>query len=240
MINLSELQYNLPKYIEMIGKEQDLVNNHQEARITIYESLLAGSIALRSHTRMSEVNDTSDYSKVIPTITAIIEWLRNNDFYKAPASTKYHESFHGGLLLHSLRVYNRMIELTGLKCFGKVNIASATLVCLTHDWCKIGKYEPYFKNEKNPKTQLWEEKLAYKCSDKYLGLGHGPQSLMMLSQFCNTQATSLSFDEMAAIRWHMQTYDVTSYDINDLNHCCNKIPLVLLTQFADQLAAGDY
>jgi hypothetical protein len=232
MINLDNLAVDMPKYIAMVGQEQDIVNNHQEARISIYESLIAGSIALRAN--------NAEYEKVIPTIKAIIEWLRTNDFYTGPASTKYHESFHGGLLLHSLKVYNKMIELHALKSFQKVAIASATLVALTHDWCKIGKYESYIKNEKNPKTQLWEEKLAYKCSDKYLGLGHGPQSLMMLSQFCTTPLTNLSFDEMAAIRWHMYTYDVTSYDINDLNRCGNKIPLVILTQFADQLAAGDY
>lgn len=232
MINLDNLAVDMPKYIAMVGQEQDIVNNHQEARISIYESLIAGSIALRAN--------NAEYEKVIPTIKAIIEWLRTNDFYTGPASTKYHESFHGGLLLHSLKVYNKMIELHALKSFQKVAIASATLVALTHDWCKIGKYESYFKNEKNPKTKIWEEKLAYRCTDKYLGLGHGPQSLMMLSQFCTTPLTNLSFDEMAAIRWHMYTYDVTSYDINDLNRCGNKIPLVVLTQFADQLAAGDY
>ena len=234
MINLDNLALDMPKYMDMVGKEQDIVNNHQEARISIYESLLAGSMALRVESR------SGDISKVIPIVSAMIEWLRNNDFYTGPASTKYHESFHGGLLLHSLKVYNKMIELHALSSFNKINIGSATLVALTHDWCKIGKYESYFRNEKNPKTQLWEEKLAYKCSDKYIGLGHGPQSLMMLSQFCTTQLTSLSFNEMAAIRWHMYTYDVTSYDINDLNRCGNKIPLVVLTQFADQLAAGDY
>lgn len=238
MINIDELSTNLPKYIDMVGKPQDLINNHSEARVTIYESLLAGALAIRakSHTTLPEV----DYARVIPVIANIVNWLRNNDFYTAPASTRYHESFHGGLLIHSLKAYNKMTELHTLPSFSKVDIGSATLVSLTHDWCKINKYESYFRNEKNPKTQLWEEKVAYRCSDKYLGLGHGPQSLMMLSQFCNTSLTNLNFDEMAAIRWHMYTYDVTSYDVNDLNQCNHKIPLVTLLQFADQMAAGDF
>lgn len=234
MINITDLNKNLDKYIAMVGDPQDLVNNHQEARVTLYESLLVGSIAIRAKERGVESLD-----KVIPVISTILEWLRNNDFYTCPASTKYHEAFHGGLLLHSLKVYNKLTELHQLKSFSKVNMGSATLVALTHDWCKIGKYEPYFRNEKNQKTGLWEEKLAYKHSDKYLGLGHGPQSLMMVSQFCCTKYTNLSFDEMAAIRWHMYTYDVTSYDISDLNNCNNKIPLVTMIQFADQMAAGD-
>lgn len=235
MINLDNLDKNLNKYVEMVGQEQDLVNNHQEARVTLYESLLAGSIAIRARSRFPEVEN----AKLVSIISAILTWLREGDFYTGPASTRFHESFHGGLLLHSLKVYNKMTELHQLKSFNKVDLGSATLVTLTHDWCKIGKYEAYFRNEKNPKTGIWEEKLSYKCSDKYLGLGHGPQSLMMVSQFCNNKYTNLTFDEMAAIRWHMYTYDVTSYDINDLNHCQNKIPLVILTQFADQMAAGD-
>ena len=237
MINLDNLEANLSNYIDMIGQPQDLVNNHQDARITIYESLIAGSILHRAKSRNPDI----EIAKIAPIITSILEWLRDNDFYTSPASTKYHEAFHGGLLLHSLRVYNKMIELHQLDSFSKVDLGSATLVALTHDWCKIGKYEAYFRNEKNPKTHVWEEKLAYRYSDKYLGLGHGPQSLMMISQFlAPNKFTSLSFDEMAAIRWHMYTYDVTSYDVDNLNRCNNKIPLVLLTQFSDQLAAGDY
>lgn len=235
MINLETLEKSLDKYANMIGQEQDLVNNHQEARITIYESLIAGSLVCRARKRNPDIEN----SKLVPMITAIITWLRGTDFYTCPASTKYHESFHGGLLLHTLRVYNKMIELHQLKSFSKVDLGSATLVALTHDWCKIGRYESYLKNEKNKTTGQWEEKLAYKVSDKSLGLGHGPQSLMMISQFCTSSLSTLTFDEMAAIRWHMYTYDVTSYDINDLNRCQNKIPLVTLTQFADQLAASE-
>lgn len=234
MINLDKLESNIDKYIAMIGQEQDLINNHQEARISIYESLIAGAIALRAKSK-----ECDDLSKVIPNIKAIIEWLRTGDFYTCPASTRYHGSFHGGLLLHSLQVYNKMIELHQLKSFSKVNLGSATLVMLAHDWCKIGKYESYFKNEKNEKTGQWEEKMAYRIRDKYIGLGHGPQSLIMLSQFCTTRYTSLNFDEMAAIRWHMYTYDVTSYDVNDLHKCSSTVPLVLLTQFSDQMAAGE-
>lgn len=234
MINIPDLNKNIDKYAAMVGTVQDIINNHQEARITIYESLLAGSMLLRAKER-----GEFDQNKLVEVISCILEWLRSNDFYTGPASTKYHESFHGGLLLHSLKVYNKAVELHEINSFNGINIGSATLVALTHDWCKIGKYEPYFRNEKNSKTGMWEEKLAYKYSDKYLGLGHGPQSLMMVSQFCCTKHTKLSFDEMAAIRWHMYTYDVTSYDIGDLNHCNNKIPLVMLTQFADQMAAGD-
>lgn len=239
MINLDELPKKLDKYVSMVGQEVDLVNNHQDARISIYEELLAGALIIRARERDPKDPNVADI-KIISTISAMLRWLRTKDFYTCPASTKYHDSFHGGLLLHSLRVYNKMIELHQINSFAKTNLGSATLVALTHDWCKIGRYESYIRNEKNSSTGQWEEKLAYKVADNTLGLGHGPQSLMMVSQFCTSSLSNLSFEEMAAIRWHMYTYDVTSYDINDLNRCNNKLPLVTLIQFADQLAAGQF
>ena len=38
-------------------------------------------------------------------IEDLIEWLETTDFFEAPASTKGHGSFIGGLLLHSINVY---------------------------------------------------------------------------------------------------------------------------------------
>jgi len=220
------------EYVDMIGKEQTLSDHYNQ--IYLYESLIAGALIYRAKSKPDY-----DESKIIPIITSILQWIKGTDFYDAPASTRFHGAYEGGLLNHSLSVYNKMVELHEVKTFKDVNLGSATLVALTHDWCKIGKYEQYIKNEKNRTTGQWEEKLAYRWNDKYIGLGHGPQSLIMVSQFCTTSLTSLTFEEMAAIRWHMYTYDVTSYDVDDLNKCNSKIPLVLLTQFADQMAAGE-
>lgn len=232
MIDLNALETNLENYISFVGKPA--LNINQVTQQSIYESLLAGAIALRAKSRGCE-----DVSKMAPIIKVMLEWIRTTDFYVAPASTKYHGAFPGGLLLHSLKAYNHMIELSSISSFKGVDIGSAALVILCHDWCKINKYEKYIKNEKNPNTGSWEEKLAYRWNQNYMGLGHGPQSLIILSQFCSTKYTLLNFDEMAAIRWHMYTYDVTSYDIDDLNKCSASIPLVRLIQFADQLAAGE-
>ncbi|MBQ6579677.1 MAG: hydrolase, partial [Oscillospiraceae bacterium] len=35
----------------------------------------------------------------------LLEWLCQSDFFVAPASTKYHSAFEGGLVQHSLNVY---------------------------------------------------------------------------------------------------------------------------------------
>lgn len=171
----------------------------------------------------------------------IFNWLNraDNDFYIAPASTQYHESFEGGLLIHTLKVYNQIIDLHNLKKFSTVPIESAVFVALTHDWCKINNYETYFKNVKDDNGN-WVKQQAYRRIKSSIGLGHGPQSLVMVMQLLNTSAVNLSMDEMAAIRWHMYTYDVSSYDIGDLNICNNTIPLVHMIQFADQLAITEY
>ena len=231
MLDLENIKYE--ENYHLLGNEVRLEGSTNETQIDLYESLIVESLFHRANSRVDTILNED---KLIPIIKSLLNWLRRSEFYTSPASTKYHEAFNGGLLHHSLQVYNKMIELHQIPSFNQVDIGSATLVALTHDWCKIGKYESYTKNVKNPDTKQWEEQLAYKYADKYMGLGHGPQSLMMVSQFCTTGLTSLTFDEMAAIRWHMYTYDVTSYDIDDLNKCGNQIPLVKLIQFADQLA----
>ena len=35
----------------------------------------------------------------------LLAWIEKSDFYKAPASTRFHGSYEGGLLEHSLNVY---------------------------------------------------------------------------------------------------------------------------------------
>lgn len=40
-----------------------------------------------------------------PNILALIEWLKATDYFTAPASTKYHLAYEGGLAEHSLNVY---------------------------------------------------------------------------------------------------------------------------------------
>lgn len=44
----------------------------------------------------------------------LLAWLEKTDFYAAPASSRYHLSEHGGLLAHSLNVYDEMTRLCGV------------------------------------------------------------------------------------------------------------------------------
>lgn len=40
---------------------------------------------------------------------SLLDRLLATDFFEAPASTKFHNSFAGGLVLHSLNVFQRMV-----------------------------------------------------------------------------------------------------------------------------------
>ena len=72
-------------------------------------------------------------------IENLIEYLLESDFFIAPASTKFHNCFMGGLAKHCLDVYHIFKE----KCKRyKINIPfdSIIITALRHDDCKIGCY----------------------------------------------------------------------------------------------------
>ena len=40
----------------------------------------------------------------------LLEWLQRTDFFTAPASARYHCACEGGLVIHSVSVFNTMME----------------------------------------------------------------------------------------------------------------------------------
>lgn len=221
----------------------NISNLDAESKITYYEELLAFSLIRRASKRDPSISGIRQ-EKIFPYIKYILEWLRNGDFYTSPASTKYHEAYSGGLLDHTLKVYEQLIGLRSVPKFKDVvdnHWWSAVFAVLVHDWCKMGRYESYLKNVKNDETGIWEQVPAFRLKeDGTTRFGHGTQSLVMAMQLCNSKYTSLTFEEMAAIRWHMDAWDIGHYDESDLAKCNEKIPMVRMIQFADQLAITTY
>ena len=242
MIDLSTGQIEF-KYIVDYGHVPELEQLDGESKITYYEELLARALIMRANQRDPAISEYSQ-DKVFPYIKHIIEWLRKGDFYTCPASTKYHDACYAGLLTHTLQAYNQLVSLRSVTKFKKVvdeQWWSAVFAILIHDWCKIGRYESYMKNVKNEKTGEWDKVRAYKYTEDGMGrLGHATQSLVVAMQLCNSKYTSMTFEEIAAVRWHMDNWDMTSYDAEDLSRCNNKIPMVRMIQFADQLAVTEY
>lgn len=133
----------------------------------------------------------------------LLDYLLNKcDFTTAPASSRYHSSYEGGLLEHSLNVYHCLAEYLArprVKELYKLDYSEETIaiVGLLHDMCKIDTYKRDFRNVKNEETGKWEKVPSYRIEDN-LPYGHGEKSVYMICGFMR-----LSREEAMAIRWHM-------------------------------------
>lgn len=214
-----------------VGKSVAIDNVSSTDLIDTYEELIVGCAILLAKQKSKSVTVLS----LLPNLKSTLNWLRSTDFYTAPASTIYHESFPSGLLVHSLKVYNQAMELRKVASFSDVNVEDAAIAALVHDWCKIGLYQSYNKNVKNEVTGEWEKVIAYKRDPKGLMLGHGATSMYLACR-----CFPISFEVAAAIRWHMSSYSVSEKEEFELFESTDRYPLVLLIQFADQLAVTNF
>lgn len=180
----------------------------------------------------------------------LLNWLKKSDFFTAPASTKFHGAYEGGLLEHSLNVYDCLLdELASMNMTDKYTKETVAIVSLLHDVCKIGLYVSEPKNQKtyNPEKVnaaakwevkhdsrgdfIWETVNGYRFDDR-LPYGHGEKSVYILSGFLK-----LTRDEAMAIRWHMGFSD---NDFRGGGQSVGKAfeiyPLAVLTHLADMKA----
>lgn len=196
----------------------------------LFEKILTGAIIMQYSDESPSYPDLG-----IKRAERCIQWLRNTDFYNAPASTRFHESEPGGLIKHTLKVLNQVYQLLTIPAFSNVKLYEAVIVALAHDWCKIGVYESYMKNVKDETTGIWNKVPAYKRKDADIPFGHGVASMYIAQKFFH-----LNMQQALAIRWHMGSWYVADSDINELQHSNETYPLVHLIQFADQLAITAY
>ena len=159
-----------------------------------------------------------------PGIDKLINWLEKSTFFTDPASTKYHDAEEGGLLNHSLLVYDNYVALTSK------DDETAIITCLLHDVCKIGTYKKVMKNVKSENGQ-WIQVESYDYQDDGMPYGHGEKSVLMISHFIN-----LTKEEMLMIRWHMGAYE-SKECWNNLGKAQEMYPSVLYIHFADMLAS---
>ena len=127
----------------------------------------------------------------------LINFIERSDFFKAPASTRFHGSYEGGLLEHSLNVYKILSEKVK-NCPIELNVSqdSIIIMSLLHDICKANFYKVDYRNAKND-LGVWE-KVPYYTIDDTIPYGHGEKSVMMISEYIK-----LTVEEKYAIRWHM-------------------------------------
>lgn len=164
----------------------------------------------------------------------LLEFLEKSDFFTAPASTRFHGAYEGGLLRHSLNVYECLtayLERERVKDRYKLNVSdeTAAVVALLHDVCKVNFYAVSYRNSKNEKTGQWEKVPYYTINDT-LPYGHGEKSVYMVSGFIR-----LSREEAMAIRWHMGFSGIE--DKNTIGAALEKYPLAFALSVADMEAS---
>lgn len=176
-------------------------------------------------------------------VEGLIDYLEGTDFFKAPASTKYHCSFPGGLCLHSLNVYHTLSSLAD-RFMSDDEYSKTTLIIvgLLHDLNKINFYEESVKNEKvyskygKKFDELgnfdWVSTKSYKVKDakdrKFLG------SRGNIAYFIASQFLALTLEETMALMYQYSAAD--REPLNDLSDILAKFNLNVLLHSADIIA----
>ena len=164
----------------------------------------------------------------------LLEWLDSDasDFFTAPSSTRFHGAYEGGLVEHSLNVYEclkdylsrpRTKDLYGMDYTPETIAVTALL----HDICKVGFYAVDYRNAKNDQG-VWEKVPYYTVRDT-LPYGHGEKSVYMIQSFMR-----LTRDEAFAIRYHMGFSG--NEDKNSVGRALEMFPLALAVNVADMEA----
>lgn len=174
-------------------------------------------------------------------IEDVIEGIEQLGFFKAPASSKFHLNYEGGLVEHSVNVCKMAINLreTILKMDDTLReslpLDSVIIASLLHDVCKADIYRPTIKKEK--KMGIWEEVPGYDVDYSDFPLGHGEKSVIVVLR-CGFDLTD---DEIMAMRWHMTSWDLP-FQSNDIkgnfNAAKDICPLLSLIIAADGLASS--
>ena len=157
-----------------------------------------------------------------------------SDFFTAPSSTRFHGSYEGGLVEHSLNVYHCLVDYLQrprTKELYRMDFSEETvaLVSLLHDVCKMNFYEVSYRNAKNDKTGQWEKVPYYTINDQ-LPYGHGEKSVYIVSGFMR-----LTREEAFAIRYHMGFSGIE--DRNTIGRAFEMFPLAFALSVADMEAS---
>lgn len=169
-------------------------------------------------------------------VDTLVENLEKEGFFEGPASTKYHGSYTGGLVDHSLNVYYSLLDVMTM-IYGKNwqqrhSLESVTVVSLLHDVCKIGKYKPEIRNVKNPNTGTWEQKECYGYNPNSFEMGHASKSIYTVMKYME-----LTDEEAQAIYWHMGAFDISQYStVGSLSESYSKNTLALALHLADMIS----
>ena len=164
----------------------------------------------------------------------LLDFILMTDFFTAPASTRFHSAYAGGLAEHSIKVYKRLLMLVqneyGENWQDNISAESVAICGLLHDVCKINTYKVEMRNTKE--NGVWVQKPYFTTEDP-MPYGHGEKSVYMVNGFMR-----LTREEAMAINWHMGPYDMRvkggSFALSDVFYL---YPTAMLMYMADLQAA---
>lgn len=158
----------------------------------------------------------------------LLDWMQKADFFSAPASTKYHGAYAGGLCQHSIDVYQYAKRMSFLmpKAPSEESLAISALF---HDLCKVNLYKTEKRNQKI--NGEWQEVPYYVVDEKYHFGGHGSKSVFLVQQFMK-----LTTEEAAAINCHMGFSDGSPSVVRDVGNAYEQFPMAWLIHIADEAA----
>lgn len=146
--------------------------------------------------------------------------LIKRGFFTAPASTRYHGAYEGGLFDHSLATTKALVELTEKLGLKWKHSRSPYVVGMLHDLCKCDSY-------------VWDiEKDKYCYNPEIIIPGHADKSVFMAMKYFD-----LTEEEIACIRWHMGAYERDPKMWEYYGRAIEKYPNVLYTHTADMIAS---
>jgi len=143
----------------------------------------------------SNQTTTIDFLSLIdrPGMASLLDYLENSDYYHAPASTKYHNVFPGGLCQHSLNV-TREFSKENAKWQKSIPQDSVLIRGLLHDLCKVGAYKETSRGYEKVKGPE----------------GHGKLSVLRIEEYI-----TLTQPEKDIILFHMGLFGIFEYREHD-------------------------
>ncbi len=166
-------------------------------------------------------------------IENLISYLETKtDFFTAPASTRFHNNFDGGLLLHSLNVYNNFKKLLEIRPDVQVDEENIIIAALCHDLCKANYYT---KEERNRKVDgRWETYEVYSSiKSPSIPYPHAVRSIRFLRSFI-----SIKHVEELMIYYHMGPFGGEDYEYKNLLQDVNeRYPATLIMYMADLMSS---
>ena len=149
----------------------------------------------------------------------MVEDLVKIGFFQAPASTRYHGAYTGGLFDHSLAVTSALLELTEKLGLTWERERSPYIVGMFHDLCKCDSY-------------IFDASTSeFKYNRDLIIPGHAERSIIILQKFL-----TLTDEEIACIRFHMGAFEGEKI-WNQYGRAIEQYPNVLFTHTADMIAS---